>query len=72
MVACAVVSLLGLLITYCFVEDRRGKGMEGEPAEGALPADADAAVAEGGDLGGAAAVLSIKSIGASHPPISGP
>ena len=30
MVACAVVSLLGMLLTLAFVEDRRGKDMEGE------------------------------------------
>ena len=30
LLACAVVSLLGLLLTVFFVEDRRGKDMEGE------------------------------------------
>lgn len=30
MVACAIVSLVGMLITIAFVEDRRGKGMEGD------------------------------------------
>jgi len=30
MVVCAGVSLLGLLVTFLFVEDRRGKDMEGE------------------------------------------
>ena len=30
MVTCAVVSLLGLLVTYIFVEDRRGMSAEGE------------------------------------------
>jgi PHS family inorganic phosphate transporter-like MFS transporter len=34
MVACALVSLLGLVITYLFVEDRLGEGMEGEDAAG--------------------------------------
>ena len=30
MVTCAVVSLLGLLLTFAFIEDRRGQHMEGE------------------------------------------
>ena len=30
MVACAVVSFLGLVVTFAFVEDRRGKDMEGD------------------------------------------
>ena len=30
MVLCAAVSLAGLLLTFAFVEDRRGKGMEGD------------------------------------------
>ena len=30
MLACSGVSLLGALITYLFVEDRRGKSMEGD------------------------------------------
>jgi PHS family inorganic phosphate transporter-like MFS transporter len=32
LILCAAVSLLGLLLTFGFVEDRRGKGMEGEGA----------------------------------------
>ena len=45
MVACAVVSLLGLIVTYFFVEDRRGQDMEGEgalvaPIEAGRPANA--------------------------------
>ena len=30
MIACGVVSLVGAFLTWAFVEDRRGKGMEGE------------------------------------------
>ena len=30
MMCCAAVSLLGLGLTYCFVEDKRGARMEGE------------------------------------------
>ena len=30
MLCCAAVSLLGLGLTYCFVEDKRGARMEGE------------------------------------------
>ena len=37
MVVCAVVSLVGLLVTFLFVEDRRGKGMEGEGEAEAKP-----------------------------------
>lgn len=33
MLACAGVSLLGLLLTFFFVEDRRGKQMEGESSK---------------------------------------
>ena len=36
MLACAIVSLLGLFVTALFVEDRRGKGMEGDDAPLAL------------------------------------
>jgi PHS family inorganic phosphate transporter-like MFS transporter len=36
MTACAVVALLGLAVTLAFVEDRRGKGMEGDEAERGL------------------------------------
>jgi len=36
MVVCAAVSLVGLLITMLFVEDRRGKDMEGEGDAGLL------------------------------------
>ena len=34
--ACAIVSFAGLLLTFLFVEDRRGKGMEGENQQGPL------------------------------------
>ena len=30
MMCCAAVSLLGLGVTFCFVEDKRGARMEGE------------------------------------------
>ena len=33
MLACASVALLGFIVTYFFVEDRRKSGMEGEAAQ---------------------------------------
>ena len=30
MIVCGVISLVGLVVTYVFVEDRRGVGMEGD------------------------------------------
>jgi len=33
MITCGIVSLLGLVLTFFFVEDRRGVGMEGEEEE---------------------------------------
>ena len=50
MVACAAISLLGLLLTYAFVEDRRGMGMEGDAADdgsGGGRTAADEAVSRG-------------------------
>ena len=30
MIVCSMICVLGIVLTYFFIEDRRGKGMEGE------------------------------------------
>jgi PHS family inorganic phosphate transporter-like MFS transporter len=50
MLVCAAISLLGLVATYAFVEDRRGKRMEGEGGEGGGQAEAQSRGAGGGGV----------------------